>query len=186
MKILGSDVNCWVCSDLKTWNCRSLRLYHLYRNGLEWKSKKKINRNCSLQYYETVVHTQGCRVALITQAFFPPFCEITITMSPALFLLIWARGGEKKHHSNKAASDPCCILYLRRWKRFWHSGVIHRYIPTKVQVFRSIAPRCMVYYIESRCSQKKHCYLKVFNWRLHFKTASPAAGFYSNCQQQRT
>lgn len=96
MKILGSDVNCWVCSDLKTWNCRSLRLYHLYRNGLEWKSKKKINRNCSLQYCETVVHTQGCRVALITQAFFPPFCEITITMSPALFLLIWARGGGKK------------------------------------------------------------------------------------------
>lgn len=46
-----------------------------------------------------------------------------------------------------------------------------------VHAFRGIAPRCMVYYIESRCSLKKHCYLKVFNWRLHFKTASPAAGF---------
>lgn len=55
--------------------------------------------------------------------------------------------------------------------------VIHRCIATIVQTFRSIAPRCVVYYIESRCSLKKHCYLKVFNWRLHFQTAIPAAGF---------
>lgn len=33
------------------------------------------------------------------------------------------------------------------------------------------------FYIESRCSLEKHRYLKVFNWRLHFKTDSPAAGF---------
>lgn len=50
-------------------------------------------------------------------------------------------------------------------------------IATIAHAFRSVTPRCVVYFIESRCSLKKHCCLKVFNWRLHFKTASPAAGF---------
>lgn len=48
---------------------------------------------------------------------------------------------------------------------------------TMAPAFRIPAPRCKLYYIESRCSLEKHRYLKVFNWRLHFKTASPAAGF---------
>lgn len=46
-----------------------------------------------------------------------------------------------------------------------------------MRVSPSAAPRCAVYYIESRYSLRKHCYFKVFNWRLCFKTASPAAGF---------
>lgn len=72
-------------------------------------------------------------------------------------------------------SDPCYIC-IHDTKRH---GFLKLFIgiASIVQAFRRIAPRCMVYYIESTCSLKKHCYLKVFNWRLHFKTASLAACF---------
>lgn len=120
----------------------------------------------------TSPHAQACRFGLITQAFFCS-CEKAVTMSGTLFSALEHRAALKRR--NKAVSDLCyiCILGIKR------NGFVKSFIDiaTMAQALRSMAPRCMVYYIESRCSLKKHCDLKVFNWRLHFKTASPAAGF---------
>lgn len=69
------------------------------------------------------------------------------------------------------ASDPCWICVCSKARRFRCRSSM------EVHVLLSVAPRCVVYYIESRYSPRKHCYFKVFNWRLCFKTASSAAGF---------
>lgn len=70
---------------------------------------------CLSPVLETVVHTQGCRFGLITQAFFSS-CELTATMSGTLFCLFERRTRLEKHPCNNAVSDPCYI-YIHCTKR---------------------------------------------------------------------
>ena len=125
---------------------------------------------------ETVVHAQGCRFELIIPP--PPLLRTNRdnVWNVVVSFCLFERRGLNKHHERQGGVliRVRFVFKVLKDMDFWsHSSVRQR----TVQAFRSIAPRCMLYYIESRCSSKKHCYLKVFNWRLHFKTASPAAGF---------
>lgn len=55
-------------------------------------------KNCSVflsQVFEVIVHTQGCRFELITQAFFSS-CEIAVTLSGTLFCFSERRASLKK------------------------------------------------------------------------------------------
>lgn len=90
----------------------------------------------------------------------------------SVFSVIAAWASQRTWARAAAASDSCWICVCsHKTRRFWWRSSM------EVHVSLSVAPRCVVYYIESRYSPRKHCFFKVFNWRLCFKTASSAAGF---------
>lgn len=92
-------------------------------------------------------------------------------------LLIWAQN--KLSVTRPPERRDVVWSISHSYSRFSKTWIVEPFIGTEAidAPVRSVAPRCTVYFIESRCSLKKHGYLKVFNWGLHFKTASPAAGF---------
>lgn len=110
----------------------------------------------------------GCKWSLIT-------CTVGSFLQSAadgVFSIIAAWASQRTWARAAAASGPCWICVCsNKTRRLWSRSSM------EVPVSLSVAPRCAVYYIESRYSPRKHCYFKVFNWRLCFKTASSAAGF---------